>query len=232
MSEYRDSRETSKEALIDSAEASGDNAAQVFFYRWTILILFIVSGVANAMILLTWAPITDKANDYWDGIGITAINLLNVIFQIMYLPGTLLALHISERSSDVILRHIVLSGGILTTVGCFIRLMGAVLRHQGITSAGSYVLVLLGTALVGAAQPFYLNLPAKIAATWFAVSERDVATTFASLANPLGSAIGSFLSPMFVASESAENEGIQELLLMQFIVGRKRTCNGVLLFPR
>jgi sugar phosphate permease len=191
-------------------------AFQVYFYRWATVLLFVFAGVANAMILLSWAPISDKANDYWDGIGLTAVNLLNVIFQIMYLPGTLLALRISEKN---LLRNVLLTGGALTFTGCVIRFFGALARDS-ITANGSYVLVLLGTALVGLAQPFYLNMPAKIAATWFAVKERDIATTLCSLANPLGSAIGSFIPAMFVTSDSHHNvhQGILTLCLVQLIV--------------
>ena len=67
------------------------------------------------------------------------------------------------------------------------------------------------------AQPFYLNMPAKIAATWFAVAERDIATTLCSLANPLGSAIGSFIPAMFVTSDDAA-KGINKLLFVQFVL--------------
>lgn len=186
----------------------------VYWYRWAMLLMFVFGGVANAMVLLTWAPITDLADTYWSGIGLTAINLLNVIFQIAYLPGTLLALRISEKYS---LRMIMVGGGTLTTAGCFIRLVGALAKGSGLGSAGSYTLILLGTSLVGLAQPFYLNLPAKIAATWFAVKERDIATTLCSLANPLGSAIGSFIPAMFV-SESNISGGIRVLLTVQLIV--------------
>jgi MFS transporter, FLVCR family, MFS-domain-containing protein 7 len=194
-----------------------DEGYKIYSARWYIIALFVFSGVTNAMVLLSWAPITDKANDYWDGIGLTAINLLNVIFQIMYLPGTLLALRISEK---YLLRSVLLAGGVLTTVGCLIRFIGVVSRDTALGAAGSYTLVLLGTALVGLAQPFYLNMPAKIAATWFAVSERDIATTLCSLANPLGSAIGSFIPAMFVSSDSddAISKGINKLLFVQLIL--------------
>lgn len=188
--------------------------ARVYTYRWFIVFLFVLSGVANAMILLSWAPITDKAQTYWDNIGITEINLLNVIFQIMYLPGTMLALYVSEKYN---LRSIIVTGGALTTVGCVLRVIGVVSKTHGLTSAGSYALVLFGTLFVGLAQPFYINMPAKIATTWFAVNERDIATTFCSLANPLGSAIGSFIPPMFVTGDSEKNisNGIEDLVLTQ-----------------
>eukprot|EP01035_Chromulina_nebulosa_P019601 gene19601-25506_t len=43
-------------------------------------------------------------------------------------------------------------------------------------------------------------MPAKIANTWFAVKERDISTTLCSLANPLGSALGSLIPGLIVAN--------------------------------
>ena len=40
------------------------------------------------------------------------------------------------------------------------------------------------------AQPMFNSLPVVLAATWFSMSERDVATAIASLFNPLGNALG------------------------------------------
>lgn len=199
----------------DTNEVEEAKSYQVYSYRWVVLILFVFSGVANAMVLLTWAPITDKAQTYWDNINITAVNLLSVIFQICYVPGTLLALRFSERFS---LRGLLLRGGILTSVGCIFRVIGASVVDS--SASGSYALVLFGTIFVGLSQPFYLNMPAKIASTWFGVKERDIATTLCSLANPLGSAIGSLIPAMFVSSDSDHNIeiGIRNLLLVQMIV--------------
>jgi hypothetical protein len=203
--------------LLSEETTENNGLFKVYWYRWLQMLLFVVSGVSNAMILLSWSPITDKANQYWNNIGLTAINLLNVIFQIMYLPGTLLALRISQTYD---LKAFLLFGGTLTSVGCLIRLLGALADDVGSGSAGSYTLVLLGTSLVGLAQPFYLNLPAKIATTWFAINERDIATTLCSLANPLGSAIGSFIPPLFVTSDSDHqiSTGIRTLLVVQLLI--------------
>ena len=43
----------------------------VYGYRWVVLMVFVLCGMANAMVLLTWAPITDKVQTYWDDISIT-----------------------------------------------------------------------------------------------------------------------------------------------------------------
>ena len=192
---------------------------QVYSIRWAILVMFIFSGAANALVLLSFAPITDLANTYWNDIGTTAINLFAVSFQIMYLPGTILALYISSKYN---LRMIMLCGGLLTTVGCGLRFAGIAFVASGLNLSGSYVLVLLGTMLVALAQPFYINMPAKIAASWFAVKERDISTTLCSLANPLGSAIGSFIPALLVTSENDDGSGpihgMQNLVLVHLLV--------------
>ena len=167
----------------------------VYRMRWVALLLFISAGVSNALVLLTWSPIADKASDYWNDLSISLINLLAVSFQALYLPGTML---VSRAMHTTTLRRTMLMGGSLTASGCCVRWMGTMLYDSSdISSTGSYVLVLLGTCLVALAQPFYLNMPAKIASTWFPVKERDVSTTLGSLANPLGSALGSILPAIF-----------------------------------
>lgn len=167
----------------------------VYGYRWIALTVFVTAGISNALILLTWSPISDKASDYWNNLPISLVNLLAVIFQAVYLPGTMLSLKAMHTTN---LRQTMLLGGSLTASGCCIRYLGAMLYDANdISATGSYVLVLLGTAVVALAQPFYLNMPAKIASTWFSIKERDLSTTLCSLANPLGSALGSVLPAMF-----------------------------------
>ena len=188
----------------------------VYKIRWIILLIFVLSGVGNALVLLSWSPISDIASDYWGNIGSTAVNLLAVSFQIMYIPGTALSAKTMKVTN---LRTTMILGGLLTTIGCVIRWIGGFGRDNGnFTPTFSYVCVLLGTIVVATAQPFYLNMPAKIAASWFAVQERDIATTLCSLANPLGSALGSVLPAMFVTGSGHDVKGVSFLLLVQLIV--------------
>lgn len=201
---------------------------EVYSYRWVILFTFILSGVANAFVLLTWAPITDKAQTYWDDIDITAINLLTVIFQICYVPGTFLSLYLSSNYS---MYSSLVAGSLLTSTGCFVRYIGVLIRDSS-GAHSSYAVVFLGTTLVALAQPVYLNMPAKIASIWFATNERDASSVLGSLSNPLGSAIGSFIPGMLVAGESnsAIKHGIESVLLVQMIFGFVSFVASVLLF--
>lgn len=194
-----------------------DSSFEVYSRRWAILTIFVLSGFANALVLLSWSPISDKASDFWGGISNTAVNSLAVSFQVMYIPGTILATYTMKRSD---LRSTMLLGGSLTTVGCVIRWIGAFARENGsISPVLSYVIVLFGTLMVAASQPFYLNMPAKIAGSWFAVKERDIGTTLCSLANPLGSAVGSILPAIFVSGggddDTGDVKGVATLMLVQ-----------------
>lgn len=202
-----------------------ESTLKVYAWRFVIVGLFLLAGFSNALVLLTFSPIADLANTYWNDIGLTAVNLLAVSFQIAYIPGTILALTISKRYN---LRTILLTGGSLTTFGCLIRWIGAYAYQpgssNGLSAASSYAIIFIGTFSVALAQPFYLNLPAKIAAAWFAVKERDIATTICSLANPLGSALGSLIPAIFVSGgngsddNSGDVSGVSTLLLTQLII--------------
>lgn len=50
--------------------------------------------------------------------------------------------------------------------------------------------MLFGQILAALAGPMYNSLPPALAAAWFSISERDIATAIGSLFNPLGNAAG------------------------------------------
>eukprot|EP00968_Pinguiococcus_pyrenoidosus_P009993 scaffold778_cov263-Pinguiococcus_pyrenoidosus.AAC.16 len=92
--------------------------------------------------------------------------------------------------------------------------LGAFLRLVGVCIADSwsslrllgYAVTLLGQVMAGLAQPVFLNAPALLAATWFGLEERDLATALASFCNPLGNALGQLVPPLIVAGD-AEDAG-------------------------
>jgi FLVCR family MFS transporter 7 len=66
--------------------------------------------------------------------------------------------------------------------------------------ANGYWLVLVGQFFGGVAQPFIMNSPAKLASEWFAVSQRDVATTIGRCC--VAAASCSFALPMDFAFDA------------------------------
>jgi FLVCR family feline leukemia virus subgroup C receptor-related protein len=74
-----------------------------------------------------------------------------------------------------------------TVMGCIIMFVGC-LTKSGIPGLwySEYGSLLLGTILVGIAQPFFQCTPALLAANWFGANERTLATTIALNANQFG----------------------------------------------
>jgi hypothetical protein len=186
--------------------------------RWRHVGLYVLAGVANALILLTWAPISDLAGEYWD-VSTTLVNLLSITCAAMYIPGTMVMVRAST-TWGMDFRGTMLTASLLNATGVLIRFLGGLLH--GSSQTGSFVVVFLGTAVAALSQPFYLNLPAALASRWFDLNERDIAMTLCSLASPLGSAIGSVIPPMIV-TRSGDNDdgtvvGVTVLLGVQLVV--------------
>jgi hypothetical protein len=55
--------------------------------------------------------------------------------------------------------------GVLTVIGALIRFIASMFKHQ-LGSNSLYGLIMLGQCLAALAQPFFLNMPATIAALW------------------------------------------------------------------
>jgi hypothetical protein len=80
--------------------------------------------------------------------------------------------------------------------------VGNWIRYAGSTksSGGIYACAMVGEILIGFAQPFVLATPAKYSDLWFTDRGRVAATALASLANPLGAALGQLINPLWVNS--------------------------------
>eukprot|EP00602_Paraphysomonas_sp_CaronLab_P009569 CAMPEP_0185020156 /NCGR_PEP_ID=MMETSP1103-20130426/2757_1 /TAXON_ID=36769 /ORGANISM="Paraphysomonas bandaiensis, Strain Caron Lab Isolate" /LENGTH=490 /DNA_ID=CAMNT_0027550885 /DNA_START=215 /DNA_END=1687 /DNA_ORIENTATION=- len=168
------------------------------------------------MMWITFAPISDDASDYFNGIGTTAVNFLAIVFQIFYGPGTLIGIMSMKRRG---LRGTLVLGGWLTFAGATLRVIAAYWKDE-IGNVCCYALVLSGQCLAALAQPMFNSLPVSLAAAWFSISERDIATAIASLFNPLGNAVGQVLPPMFVSENDETNHvtGFTSLLLCEALI--------------
>ena len=83
-------------------------------------------------------------------------------------------------------------------------LVGNWIRYAGTRcSPPSFPLVMIGQILIGLAQPFVLAAPTHFSNLWFSPRGRCSATAVASLANPLGGALGQLISP-FLATKPSE----------------------------
>lgn len=81
-------------------------------------------------------------------------------------------------------------------VASVLLLVGNWIRYAGTVSAvKNYGVVMFGQIVIGLAQPFCLSTPSKFSDSWFTDQGRTSATAIATLANPLGAALGQFANP-------------------------------------
>jgi MFS transporter, FLVCR family, MFS-domain-containing protein 7 len=80
-------------------------------------------------------------------------------------------------------------------------LIGNWIRYGGVrASPPSYGAVMVGQVIIGFSQPFVLSAPTKYSELWFSTKGRISATAIATLANPLGAAIGSLVDPFLTVN--------------------------------
>ena len=148
---------------------------RVYGIRWIQLIVYILATFANALSSMTFAPIESQTSKFY-GITTTEVNVLAIIFLFLYIFGTILSIWLSRKLS---MRATMIIGGILN-LGVFIRLLSLIKPNYG------YASLIIGQILPAIAAPFFLNSTALFSARWFAPSQRDIATSICSMANPLG----------------------------------------------
>jgi FLVCR family MFS transporter 7 len=92
----------------------------------------------------------------------------------------------------------IVTSAVLIFVGNWIRYAGT---RAG--SHGSFPVVVLGQIIIGFAQPFVLAAPTRYSDLWFpeeGLFGRVSATAIASLANPLGGALGQLIGPFWASN--------------------------------
>jgi hypothetical protein len=65
--------------------------------------------------------------------------------------------------------------------------------------------VLAGQTILSLAQPIFAVNPTKMAAEWFPVDQRPLATALASLSTAMGSLCGFIFSPMVLHGKDVSN---------------------------
>lgn len=98
---------------------------------------------------------------------------------------TIWALHRGPKTSIVI-------SALLIFVGNWIRYAGTRAGPHG-----HFSVVIFGQIIIGFAQPFVLAAPTRYSDLWFTDKGRVTATAVASLANPLGGALGQLIGPLW-----------------------------------
>ncbi len=139
---------------------------------------------------LSFSPVSKTSAEYFKT-SETAINWLSTSYLFSFCvaaPFTIYTLNTAGPKAA-------------TIVASCLLLVGNWVRYGG-TRAGNFGAVMLGQILIGLAQPFTLSAPTKYSDVWFSEKGRVSATAIASLANPLGGALGQLINPFWATKAS------------------------------
>ncbi len=173
--------------------------------RWLVLAIFSGLTLINALIWLTFAPISKLSQTFFDKSAFQ-INLFAIAYLIMYVPGSFIAARLINKFG---VRGATITAAVAQTLAAALR-FGAVTMSAASPYARThavYYIVLGAQLLSGFAQPVFSNNPSRIAATWFPSHQRVMATTIASLSNPIGIALGQLLPGLFVKEQVPQKPG-------------------------
>jgi FLVCR family MFS transporter 7 len=191
--------------MIDQKQNESENIV-VYRERWWVLIVFALAVMVNALLWVTFAPISDITQHYFHLHSLvgstTSVNMLANIFLILYAPGSLLGMIMVKYYRP---RNTILVAAFLTALGALLRYIGAI-SFNSVGAAGSYAIIFIGQSLAAIAQPMLLNFPPALSSIWFPINERDVATTIGSMCNPIGNAIGQIIPIIFVEKRNESGE--------------------------
>jgi cyanate permease len=157
---------------------------RIYKYRWIILAVFMGVIAVNQLMWITFAPVTSNASAFYH-VSDLSIGLLSMIFMIVYIVVSIPASWVIDTL------------GFRAGVGIGALLTGVFGLMRGLF-AGHFIWVFIAQAGIAVGQPFILNAMTTVAARWFPIRERAVASGLASLAVYLGIIVGMALTPSLV----------------------------------
>lgn len=147
--------------------------------------------ISNAMVWINFAPLVGIFQKYYDT-NVQSLDLTSLIFSFVSIPIGFCSVWMLNTMG---LRRSVQVSATLNFIGALTRYLGDFLA----TPYQRLVLVFVGQSIAAAAQPILLDTPTLLASRWFGENERGTANTIASVANPLGIALGSVFAPVIVS---------------------------------
>jgi FLVCR family MFS transporter 7 len=176
------------DVLDTEAGAAAPVEYRTYKRRWIGLTQLVLMNIVVSWDWLTFAPVARDSAAYYN-VPESTINWISTAFFLAFIPAfpfAIWALHRGPKLSFII-------SAVLILVGNWIRYAGSTSR-----TGGNIVHSMVGEVIIGFAQPFILAAPTRYSDLWFSHRGRVGATALASLANPLGAALGQLIIPFWV----------------------------------
>eukprot|EP00977_Amphora_coffeiformis_P011245 scaffold2707_cov169-Amphora_coffeaeformis.AAC.1 len=163
-----------------AVELTHETKPQVYPQRWVQLAYLSALALLSDWICFSVAAAPDVYEGAFQHSAATIID----IFLFTNVGTCFLVTDIVNRFG---LQKAVQAAAVLMAVGCWFRSGTSFLPViPGAEHLMSYTSIVLGTVMVGAAQPFFQCTPPVLSATWFAPSERATSTAVALNFNQIG----------------------------------------------
>lgn len=203
---YREDGDSGTRADSQDGAQTDDvgTAYRVYKRRFFGLAQLVLLNIIVSWDWLTFSAVSSTSAEYF-AVSESAINWLSTGFLFAFVvvsPGVMYVLNKGGPKASIV------TASVLTLVGNWIRYAGT--RATG----GHFGVVMFGQIIIGFAQPFVLSAPTRYSNAWFSDNGRVSATAIASLANPLGAAIGQLVGPFWATDAS----GIPTMVLYTSVI--------------
>jgi MFS family permease len=155
---------------------------------------------------LTFSSISTTASQHFR-VSESAINWMSTGFLFAFCVASPVVILTLNKGGP---KPAIITTATLLLVGNWIRYAGT--KAQG----GIFGVAMFGQILIGLAQPFCLSAPTRYSDLWFSDQGRISATAVATLANPLGAALGQLINSFWATNP----EQVPDMVLyISIIVG-------------
>ncbi|RAK97609.1 putative cell surface receptor/MFS transporter (FLVCR) [Aspergillus ibericus CBS 121593] len=141
---------------------------------------------------LTFSSISTTAAEHF-GVSESAINWMSTGYLFAFCVASPVVIFTLNKGGP---KPAIITTSSLLLVGNWIRYAGT--RARG----GIFGVAMFGQILIGLAQPFCLSAPTRYSDLWFSDQGRTSATAVATLANPLGAALGELIDSFWATKPS------------------------------
>jgi hypothetical protein len=210
--------------VLPREELQHDDDIILYKRRWVILTIYGFASFLNATLLTTFAPISTRLVEYYN-LTEDQIDLLSLLFIILFLPGIILSIYISRGFG---FSHCFKIGALLQTIGTMLRLFIYIIPHP--SPNYWYTMMFIGQFICGLSQPLLTSISTQLAKQWFASNENIAAQFIGSLSNPLGIAMGALFSRGVVDLNSTVDRGVQMIVIIHAVASGGVLLLGLMYF--
>jgi FLVCR family MFS transporter 7 len=166
---------------------------RVYKVRFFGLAQLVLLNIVVSWDWLTFSAVSTTSAQYFH-VSESAINWLSTGFLFAFVVVSPLVIYTLNKGGP---KAAIVTASVLVLVGNWIRYAGAR------ATDGHFGVVMFGQIIIGFAQPFVLSAPTRYSNLWFSDNGRVSATAVASLANPLGAALGQLIGPFWATDASS-----------------------------